>query len=264
MIIPAERLFWSVLDAPGIKGGSLPAGLWPLLEDDVPVNTELVWAVGTPIDNQRHLVCAALRSELTSIVAHDGVLTPDRVPELVVESIEPSLLNLLVGTFEPAPIRKARQRRRLAVAAVALVSAILLGVGLERRSGVWHQEAKDLDAAAQQVIASISPSLGWNRDDLAMELVQKKEGLPVELKPPGDAALAVAGLIGRWPTQIPAKPQSISASGASASVSVLVFGDAATFIAALKPPDGWMLEEPRLVSVDKATRINLELRRIAP
>lgn len=266
MIIPAEQLFWSVVDAPGVKGGALPTGLWPLIEDDLPVDAELAWAVGTPMDGGRLLVCAALRNELSAIMAPDGVLVPDRVPEFVANAVDPSLLNLLVGPFEPLAARKSRQRRNLITAAAALVAAALLGVGLERRAGVWHQEAQETKAATQSVLGSIAPSLGWNKDDLAMELLQRRQATPVELRAPGDAALALAGLIGRWPAQIPAKPQSISASGNSASVSVLIppAGEAAAFIAAITPPEGWKLEEPRLVSVDKATRINLELRRVGP
>ncbi len=264
MIISAERLYWSVVEAPGVKGGPLPAGLLPRIEDDLPVDAELTWAVGTPIDGGRLLVCAALRSELGGV--HDGVLIPDRVPEFVTSPVDPSLLNLLVGPFEPVATRKARQRRHLIAAAAALAAAVLIGVGLERRAGAWHQEAQQTKAATQSVIGSVSPSLGWSEDDLTMELLQRSQALPVELRAPGDAALALAGLIGRWPTQIPVKPQSISATGSSASVSLLVPppGDAAAFIAALSPPEGWKLEEPRLVSVDKATRINLELRRVAP
>lgn len=264
MNIPSERLFWSVVDAPGVRGGPLPAGLWPMLEDDVPVNPELLWAVGTPIDGQRLLVCAALRSDLNTSTA--DVLIPDRVPASIGESVDTSRLDLLVGAFEPVASRKARQRRHQITAAAALVSAALVGIGLERRAGAWHEEARSSNAAAQSVIASISPSLGWGKDNLAMELLQKQQAVPVELRAPGDAALAIAGLIGRWPTQIPSKTQSISVTGETASISVLVPppGDAAAFIAALKPPQGWKLEEPRLVSVDKATRVNLELRRVAP
>jgi len=264
MNMPSERLFWSVVDAPGVRGGPLPAGLWPMLEDDVPVNPELLWAVGTPIDGQRLLVCAALRSDLDTTIA--DMLTPDRVPASIGESVDPSRLNLMVGVFEPVASREARQRRHLISAAAGLVAAVLVGIGLERRADVWREEARTSDAAARSVIGSISPSLGWGKDDLAMELLQKQQAVPVELRAPGDAALAIAGLIGRWPTQIPSKTQSISVTGATASMSVLVPppGDAAAFIAALKPPEGWKLEEPRLVSVDKATRVNLELRRVAP
>ncbi len=266
MIIPAERLFWSVVEAPGVKGGALPAGLWPLIEDDLPVEAELAWAVGTPIDGDRLLVCAALKSELIEAAAPDGVLIPDRVPDFDANVVDLSLLNLLGGPFEPVTARKARQQRHVMTAAAALVAAILIGVGFERRAGVWHREALDTNAVTQSVIGAVAPSLGWNKDDLAMELLQRTQVTPVELRAPGDAAVALAGLIGRWPAQIPAKPQSILASGNSASVSVLIPppGDAAAFIAALTPPEGWKLEEPRLVSVDKATRINLELRRVAP
>lgn len=265
MNFPAERLFWSVVEAPGVPGGALPAGLWSALEDDVPVNPELVWAVGAPIDGQRLLVCAALRSDLAAIVTDDGVLTPDRIPESVMSAHGDAhkQLNLLVGAFEPVALRNARRRRHLRTAVAGLLCAVLVGIGLERRASAWNTQARDLDAATRSVVASVSPSLGWSRDDLEMELRQRKEAAPAALNVPGDAALALGALIARWPVQIPAKPQSISASANSASLSVLIPppGDAATFISALKPPEGWSLDEPRLVSVDKATRINLELRK---
>lgn len=268
MNFPAERLFWLVVEAPGIRRGALPAGLWSALEDDLPVNPELVWAVGAPIDGQRLLVCAALKSDLAEIVADDGVLTPDHVPESIIVGHDDARvqLNLLVGSFEPVPLRNARRRRHLLTAVAALFSAALAGIGLERRAAVWDRESRDLDAAGRSVVASVSPSLGWSRDDLAMELRQRKEAAPAVLNVPGDAALALAALIARWPVHIPAKPQSIASSGNSASFSVLIPppGDAAMFLAALKVPEGWSLEEPRLVSLDEATRINLELRRSTP
>lgn len=266
MNIPAERLFWSVVDAPGAGGrcGSVPAGVWPLIEDDLPVKPELMWAVGTPIEGQRLLVCAALRRDLEVVNSDDGTLTPDRVPETFALSVDPAQLNLLVGLFEPHSLRRARRNRRLFAAVAALVSAALIGVGLERRAGVWHRETRDMDTATQSVLASLAPTPGWTTDDMAMELVQRRGTDTVAFNAPGDAALAVAALLACWPTHVLSKPQSMVASGDTASVSVLVPDNAAAFIAALKPPEGWKLEEPRLVSVDKATRVNLELRRVTP
>lgn len=264
MNIPAERLFWSIVEAAGVRAGPLPAGLWPLLEEDVPVDPNLLWAVSAPIDEHRLLICAALKADLSALSPPDGVLTPDHVPDVISSSVDPASLNLLVGEFEPVHLRTSRQRRRLTSAAAWLLSATLIGVGLERRSSAWREESHNAATAAQSVIASLSTSLGWSRDDLALELVQRRQAAPPDLHIPGDAALAIAGLLESWPTRIAAKTQSISASGEVASISVLISGDAAAFISAIRPPEGWKLQEPRLIGVDTSTRINLELRRAIP
>lgn len=263
--IPMQRLYWSIVEAPGVRAGPLPPGLWPLLEDDVPLDASLLWAVGAPIDKRNLLVCAALKSELALLqVTQDGTVTPEQVPPWAEFSVDPSTFNLLVGPFEPVSIRTRRHKRRLIHASLALVTALLVSLGLERRARVWCEESRLLDAEAQSVLASVSPSLGWSKDDLALELLERTQAGPVTVRTAGDAALAVAGLIGRWPAHIPSKAQTISAGGESASATVLVPGDAAEFIAALKPPEGWRLDEPRLVSVDKATRVNIELRKASP
>ncbi len=263
MIIPCERLFWCVVDAPSVRGGALTAGLWPLLEDELPVPIEHVWAVSTPIDGARLLICAALKSELRALCAQGGTLTPDKTPPFAA-SVDPLLLNLLVGPFEPAAERTARRQRRWFSAAAALVTAALLGVGLERRTAFWLEEARGADAAVSSAISSLATKPGWSKDDLAMELLERRQAAPIEVPTPGDAALAVAALIGRWPAQIPGRPQSISASGDTAAATVLVPGDAAAFVAGLKPPEGWRLDEPHLASVDKVTRVSLQIRRATP
>jgi len=259
-----NRVFWSIIEARGVKAGPIPDGLWPLLEDDLPVSAEQVFAVGAPLDQDRLLVCAALKDEITAAAGTSESLTPDEIPEWVGIRIDPARFNMLVGSFEPRAKRVARQHRRLRAAAAVLIAAIFVAVGLERRARAWNTETDRCNAAALPTLAPISTSLGWGRDDLAMELKQRRESAPLTVKVPPDASLVIASILGRWPIQVPAKAQAMLAAGDSASVSVLVLGDPATFIAALKPPDGWKIEEPRIVSVDKSTRITLELRRAAP
>lgn len=261
MRISTDRLHWAVLDAPGIKGGVLSEGLWPLLEEEVPVPVELLWAVGTPLPDGRLLVCAGLRAEIKGVA--DDELVPDRVPDSLPQDVDPAGLNLLVGEFEPKGKRAARDRSRLKSAAAVLLTSALVSIGLERRARVWLDEARKAEVATESLIASISPSLGWGKDDLAMELLKRQQVPLQDPRLPQDATPVIAGLIRVWPASIPSKPQTISATGQSTSISVLIPPPvaAADFLAALKTPSGWKLEEPRLVAVDKATRVSLELRR---
>ncbi|MBX3378329.1 MAG: hypothetical protein KF678_15140 [Phycisphaeraceae bacterium] len=257
--VPADRLFWSIIDAPGVRAGRIPAGLWPLIEDDIPVDAGQLWAVGAPIDPGRIAVCAIRKIDLTDLALGALILTPESIPDFI--PLPPTSFNFLIGQHEPRPIRRARLRRHLAAAACTLLAVSLFAIGLSRRTSSWNAEAIAAQSAADTVIASIAPSPNWSRDDLTLELMQRRQAAPPDLAPPADAAEALAAVIARWPMQVPSKPQAISASGTSASISVTIPGEPQTFLAALKAPEGWRLDEPRLAAIDKATRLNLELRK---
>jgi hypothetical protein len=261
---PPDRFFWAVVEAPGIKPGPLPVGLLPAIEDDVPQPPESIWAVVAPIDAEKHLVCAVRRADLAALDPGTITLTPESLPEFVGTAITPGHLNLLVGEFEPSSERRRRIRTRARTAAAALACIALVAIGLMRRASVWNADAAASQAAAHALVESLSPSLGWNEADLVMELKNRKQAAPQELRAPGDAPASMAGLISRWPTQVPSKPQGMLVTGDSASVSVTVPGDPAVFLSALKAPEGWTIQEPRLAAVDKATRLTLEFRRNHP
>jgi hypothetical protein len=264
VIWPAEKFFWTVAEAPGIKPGPLPAGLCPALEDDAPVPAESLWPVVTPIDAERVLVCAVRRSDLTDLDPRTLKLTPESLPDFVGSAILPDQLNLLIGEFEPRSLRRHRIRSQARTAAAALVCIALVAIGLVRRTSAWSDDATASQAAAHALVQSLAPSLGWSDADLVLELQTRRQAVPQDLKAPGDASASIAALIGRWPTQVPARPQGLLVTGDSASVSVTVPGDPAAFLSALKAPEGWTLQEPRLAAVDRATRLTLEFRRNHP
>lgn len=263
MKLPAQRFYWAVIEASGLKSSALPPGVWPLLEEDLPVGASELWAIGVPIDDHALLACALPRSELAEHTT-ELELTPDAVPDWVKTPVDPTRLNLLVGDYEPAAIRTRKRHRRLTRAGLTLLASLLCVVGLERRSQIWREEARSLEAASEHTIASVSP--GWGPDDLALALNELKLALPGGARLPGDAAVVLANVLGGWPIHVQARVQSVSASAENASVSVLIpqSSDAAAFVGALHPPDGWKLEEPRLVNVNDATRVNVELRRSTP
>jgi len=233
-----------------------------LIEEDVPVLAEDIWAVGARAKNDKFVVCALRRSELATLAPGTLALTPEYVPGFV--DAHPALFNLLTGEFEPRPIRRARLRGHALAAAATLLCACLFALGLSRRADVWHAGALTVRQSSRSIVDSLALSVFWTKDDLTMELMQRRQAIPGEVHIPGDASLTLASIIAHWPTEMAAKTQSISATGDSASLSVTVPGDPTLFLAALKTPEGWRLEEPRLAATEKATRLTLELRRSAP
>lgn len=261
---PADRFYWSVMEAPGVAMRAGPVAPWVLatLEDDIPISLEDVWAVGASGLDGSFIVCAARRSELEALADNVESLSPRIVPGFA--DVEPVQFNLLVGAFEPRRQVRARVRRHALGATAVVVSAALVSVGMQRRAEVWRADAGAARSHAREIIASVAPIEFWTRDDMALELSERQAAAPAEVKPPGDASLALAAIVTRWPTEIRSKAQSISATGDSASLSVTVQGDSAAFLSKLKVPEGWRLEEPRLSGADGVTRITLELRRAAP
>lgn len=256
---PAERLYWAVLDAPGWKrAGELPDGLIPMLEDDVPSDAGDLHAVCVPIPDGRLAVCAVERSALVGLSPSLLSLTPDSVPPFV--GCDAGKFNLLVETFEPMPLRKARLQRHSIAAATVLVCGLFVAVGLYRRASGWELLADSARSAAAQIAAAHSPTGMAN--DLAAEarrLRGSREATAKAVQPP-DAALVLASTLQAWPAQVPSKPQSIAVSPKGVTISVSVEGDAAPFLRSFTPPAGWSLDEPRLNAADKVTRLTLHLR----
>jgi hypothetical protein len=259
---PTERFYWTLLEAPGVqRTGELPAGLLPMLEEDTPADAADLHAVCVPLADGRLAVCAADRPDLAEIPADILSLTPDSLPRFVESAgITPDRFNLLVGAFEPRPIRARRVKRHIFAAATVLLCGLLVAVGLHRRASRWEERADAARAAAANVAAQFAPA--GLADDLAAEAARLKATRDALARsaPPPDASLALAAVLHAWPANVPSKPQSLSVGKAGVSISVSVEGDAAAFLSAFSAPPGWTLDEPRLNSADSVTRLSLQLR----
>ena len=260
--LPADRLYWAVIDAPGVKlAGELPPALVPMLEDDAPADIAELHAVCVPLSDGRLAICAAKRTQLTEIPAEVLSLTPDSLPDFAkFLGVSPAQFNLLVGPFEPRPIRTSRIKRHAFAAAIVLICGLLVATGLHRRASRWNDRTEAARVAALRVAATVS---GADRpEDLAAEaarLRSTRDALATAAPPP-DASLVLAAVLHGWPAKVPSKPQSISVGQAEVSLSVAVEGDAAAFLKAFSTPPGWTLDEPRLNTADKVTRLALQLR----
>lgn len=258
---PTNHFYWAILDAPGVRrAGPIPAGLLPLLEDDVPANADDLHAVGVPLAGGRLGVCVAEATALRAIPPGVLSLTPEALPPfLASQGLSPDQFNLLAGAFEPQPLRRRRFHRHAFAAGTVALCAALLAVGLHRRTAHWESYTHDARAASQTIAAeaaSVPPH------QLAAQASRVRGTLDALAKaaPSPDASIALAAVLRAWPTSIPNKPQSITTNAAGISISVTLEGEPAAFLDAFNPPQGWTLDEPRVNTADTVSRLALQLR----
>lgn len=272
--IPPENLYWSIVECPAwVKPGIPPPGVLSEFLLDCPVEADQLHAIACALDEHHVLVYAIEREELSRLAAGSEAgasltsLAPASLPAFVGAPVNTQHLNLLVGMFEPGPVRRARTLRHAVRASGILAVALLLSIGLVRRERASTIESKAARAATAALLESVSP--GLRPRDLTSTLNGYREAAKAAtaLKPPTDAALAFARLLAAWPTSQPIKPQTIGVSEQGVSIALVVEGDPASFIKAFKAPEGYTLDEPRLNAVAGTgggglplTRMNLQLK----
>ncbi len=244
---PADQFYWAEIDGMGWSGsGTLPPGMLPSLADELPVAIESVHAVATPGSGGRVLICACPRDRLADLDPSCVELKPAALPPGFDSTVDLASLNLLVGEFEPIAIRVAKRSRHLLLAATLVLCCTAISFGLIRRS-------RHADAVAAQAARSANTLLADFTTDRKEEiLAQHAKAMQTiaevagRARPPVDAAAGLESLLRVWPASIPAKPLSISVAADGLSFGVVVDGDPAPFLQALKAPDGFVLDEPRI------------------
>jgi hypothetical protein len=249
---PAERFFWAVLDAPTLGGcRALPAELAELLQDELPVPVDQVHVVAESAPGGKLVVCAAAREDLGSIGAME--LIPEEVPSVMEPKVHTAALNLLVGDFEPVTLRRERSRRWAAIALTFASIACIAAVSLCRRADSWTKEASQARAAVS--------GLATNPMALHLELDRLRKVPRPDIKAAPDAAQALAALLSNWPGELQCQTESVSIGPASMNVSLTVAKDVRPFLSALRAPEGWTLDEPRLTATIDGARLSLVLHR---
>jgi hypothetical protein len=257
---PPERFFWAVVEAPAWRGGRsglLPPGLLVEAADGLPVPIEDLQVVGAACGDGRVVICAARRDEVAAVDAGAVSLTPETLPGCVEADADPSALDLLVGEFEPLVMRRARLRRHAGLAATIVACATLAAIGLGRRADHWDGIATSAREARLELAARAAPGVAPDR--LALEVARLRSAAAGG-RPPRDAALTLASLLDAWPRAAAATPQSIVVGDSGVSVSVSVEGEPSAFLGALRPPEGWTLDDPRLNAAGGVTRLTLQMR----
>lgn len=262
---PADRFFWTILDAPGIdRPGPLPVALLDDLAADVPLPVDDLFAVAAPLHGARLLVCAARRSDLAEVPHVARTLCPASIPEAFAVRADPSSLNLLVAHFEPAPVRRDRLHRHARRAAAVLLAAALVTIGLLRRADQERHTAAIARSTHDELCRALAPDANPVTATLALEQelsrLRAAARASVSFSPPPDAALQLATLLNTWPSRVPSKPQSVSVSPAAIAASVSLDGDPSPFLHALRAPPGWTLEEPRTNTASGITRVSIRMK----
>jgi hypothetical protein len=257
---PPERLFWAVLETPAWRRtGPIPLGLLADAGDDFPILVEDLHAVGAPAGDGRVVVCAVRRDELATIDPGVASLTPEHVPECVEPGVDPELLELLVGDFEPAQQRRSRRHRHFIAASTVVLCAVLISIGLVRRAMHWEGIARSAHQARIELVSRVAP--GVEPEHLGREVARLRAFDRAFYKhQPRDAAVTLASLLDTWPTRSAATPRSVVVSDSGVNISVSIEGDPSAFLATFQPIEDWTLDDPRLDASGGVTRLTLQMR----
>ena len=288
---PAEKFYWSIVECPG-RVVPLSGTLLLLMEDDLPIESEQLHAVGVRLDDRRVLACAASREELSTLDPSIVTLTPASIPQGVPggDSVDPGLLNLLIDDFEPFPLRRERRTRAQVLFCTLVLLTLVAALGLWRRAAAWNNAARAMDTHAQQLLTStIAPapqglSSAASESLLDSELLRLRQtrwgsGSTSGNTPAADATEALAGYLSFWPHDphdphhakvrtdfLSVTPTSIALSlrmvrGEGANESESSPSEPTAFIAKLPRPRGWIMDEPRLTARDGNASLAIQLRR---
>jgi hypothetical protein len=244
--LPAERLYWAVLD-PRPLGRSRIADseMGFLFEDSLPVPIETVHARFARLADGRAIACGIDREALERLDrARLLSVTPDRIPEpvrdLVGESaaLDAADFNLLVGAYEPVAVRSVRRRAGLVAASLLGASLILLSIGVLRRGHALDRATAAVEGHRAEILRIAYPSKtadgtpAGGSDGVAT-------GIPPELRLLGevrrlastrsselpelpDAAPGLAAIVAAWPEGVEARCDAITVNERGASLRGIV------------------------------------------
>jgi hypothetical protein len=236
------------------------------------------------------IVCAVPVGELKALNPSVQMLCPGRLPEFIRDQVfaaetDPQAvenraaefagsLNLLVGDLEPSPARAARAHRRTVLLLGVLLCLALGAVGLDRRAGHFRTQAQLMATLADEDARNLGQRLQTpvrvttERLPVLLAVAQRTAEAASRISGPSDATLPLAALLEHWPVNPPAPAnsdapgvadgswscdvQSLTVNGESIALTLSIDGDAAAFLRELRPPAGWMLDEPRLSNVGRA------------
>lgn len=297
-VLPADKFYWAFVSTPpGVQIRTsttlmldrAPAILSDSVQDQTPVPLDTLHGVLIPLKGKDRrswlLGCMARKSFLASggLVRRPVSLPSFLQSELHANALDPHavdlrLLNLLVGTFEPASLRTAKRRRRLLALLAAAIALVALFIGFERRASAHRAHAAKVrteiariaDAAAplppntDPTMDTIGPLGRLDAAQSTMRLTHRGS-LGVEAQEINQAGDSITALLAAWP-QVPdetdLRTRGVSITPNSIVVTVDLAGDPRPFLGSLRSLQGWRLVEPGLSSVGERTQITLQFKPI--
>jgi hypothetical protein len=224
VLLPPQQFYWAVVDASQVAkaSGSQPRNprnprtlrnfrnfrghrqLGYLFENVLPVPIEDVQAVYVRLPGGSYLACGMDKNLLQAQCNGHLHLGPDQVPPDICDSVPAERINLLACEFEPKVVQRLKVRWLLRTAAMLLLAAMVIGIGLHRRTVVNQRSLAALDNSRQQLfqVAGIDPA-GSQPPELKLtaELRRLRQ---TRLAPTGDMELTdvttlLAALLSHWP-----------------------------------------------------------------
>lgn len=272
--LPAERLYWAVLDPrPLGRSRIADAEMGFLFEDALPVPIESVHARFLRLDDGRAVACGIGRD---AIGAFDRArllsVTPDRIPEPVRlaagpdRPIGPADFNLLSGEYEPLAVRSLRRRAGLVAASLLGASMVLLAIGVVRRGQALGRAAELVEGHRAEILRiayPATPSAGPTGAAPGEAAGGLPSSMPPELRLLGevrrlastrsselpelpDAAPSLAAILAAWPEGVGARCDSVTVNERSATLrGVAQDPEAVTRLDdAFRAVPGWSMPDP--------------------
>lgn len=252
---PPERFYWSTIDAPArCRPGPLPPGLLAEATDDMPVDADLLHAVGALDPHGRVVVCAAPIEALQQLGPDVISLTPSALPPGI--DIDRTSLELLVGRCEPMALRRVRTRAHLRLAGTLVTCVLLISLGLARRA------AHDDSLAARCIAArtSLLTEIYLPEDQLERIIAHRMSLAEAQDQSPSDAVPTLATVLTAWPSSAESSVESLTVTPDRILASISLTSDPGPFLQSFALPASWRLDEPRLSTVRGLTHLGLQIR----
>jgi len=234
---PADRFFFDVLDtqALGKRAASSKAKtqeLRYLLESSLLVPIESVHAIFRRLADGRTLACAVKRESLEELPAGTLALVPKALPDFLTDpdgtdeiGIDPSDLNLLVGPFAPAPIRRIRRLRMIMTGAAALIATATLAYGMDRRIRIADQASGSVEGheadILHKVLGPAPPTVPIVQRRMA--LIAERRGLErtrsaSQATTLPDVSLFIAAVLEAWPPEPTVRIEHMSTTASAVTL----------------------------------------------
>jgi hypothetical protein len=270
--LSSTSLYWALLDTsclPRRMASRRPSDrqLGYLFEPLLPVPLESIYAAYIRLPNGKALACGAEAQILRDVLASGATsLTPETLPPFLADiPVDPSRINLLTGAFEPHTRRAGRRRRTFHGAAAILLTALLLLVGLERRTAVARAEAREAEDASTSLISRVLPEPSPQPAEIRLvaELRRLRQTRGPASAAGDDASESLAALLSRWPRTFDGRVESLIVTPAALTVTLSVADHARAdqLIAAVSPIPGWGAEQPQVRAERDLVRISLRFSR---
>lgn len=268
IVWPANRFYWSVVNAGA--GSSRPSDdyLDSLAEPDFPLSLDELHVVHTPLRDGAFLACALPKVDLDALPAATLTLTPDAIPAGMSDEAAVPTLNLLVKQYEPQPLVRERTHRWMIATGSVAAALLLLSVGLMRRSAAWSEQATDLardteksirGAIPSAVASDVTPTLWALEREIESLRATRADEAKVNASP--DAALALATVLASFPRTQSLRTDLLAVTPTTITLNVATDGDPQSFLRSLAAPAGWTLDEPRLSTSKGSATLAIQMRR---